>query len=362
MTAASCEDFDPCWGHDDGVAPADPPAKTAGTPSDPGDLGQRVAFRRGELGMTRDELARRSGLSPGYLVYLEENPAEVTTGTLLRLAAALESTVPYLLGEGTSLAPGRAGPAAHPVFEVIPRHKCDQLLASGGVGRVVMVDERGPVAVPVNFALLDGDIVFRTAAATTAAGPTDSWLASKSIESTTPCAKGGACSSPVELGGSSTPTSWPGRAPSMSSPGRAASATSTSGSRRPRSLVGASVPRPETMNGDGRSPTIRSEIQPDSRTSREQATERFAADRFARISSITRPRRSLAPLARKCDLGSPSDAADERGTMAYGLASVRLPGEMRDRPQSWRHLGGNTRLGPLRGATGCSPRSETGSI
>ncbi len=120
--------------------------------------------------MTRDELARRSGLSPGYLAYLEENPAEVTTGTLVRLAAALESTVSYLLGEGTGLPPGRAGPAAHPVFEVIPRHKCDQLLASGGVGRVVMVDERGPVAVPVNFALLDGDIVFRTAAATTAAG------------------------------------------------------------------------------------------------------------------------------------------------------------------------------------------------
>ncbi len=120
--------------------------------------------------MTRDELARRSGISPGYLVYLEEHPAEVTTGTVVRLAAALESTVPYLLGEGTSIAPGRGGPAAHPVLEVIPRQECDQLLASGGVGRVLLVEERGPVAMPVNFGVLDGDIVFRTAAATTAAG------------------------------------------------------------------------------------------------------------------------------------------------------------------------------------------------
>jgi nitroimidazol reductase NimA-like FMN-containing flavoprotein (pyridoxamine 5'-phosphate oxidase superfamily) len=33
----------------------------------------------------------------------------------------------------------------------------------GGVGRVVFVEDRGPVALPVNFRTLDGSVVFRTA-------------------------------------------------------------------------------------------------------------------------------------------------------------------------------------------------------
>jgi nitroimidazol reductase NimA-like FMN-containing flavoprotein (pyridoxamine 5'-phosphate oxidase superfamily) len=41
--------------------------------------------------------------------------------------------------------------------------ECRVLLDSQEVGRVVFVDGRGPVALPVNYALDDGDIVFRTA-------------------------------------------------------------------------------------------------------------------------------------------------------------------------------------------------------
>jgi uncharacterized protein len=42
--------------------------------------------------------------------------------------------------------------------------ECRALLARAHVGRVVFVDGRGPVALPVNYRLLDDDVVFRTAA------------------------------------------------------------------------------------------------------------------------------------------------------------------------------------------------------
>jgi nitroimidazol reductase NimA-like FMN-containing flavoprotein (pyridoxamine 5'-phosphate oxidase superfamily) len=42
--------------------------------------------------------------------------------------------------------------------------ECRARLAHAHIGRVVFVDGRGPVALPVNFGVLDDDIVFRTAA------------------------------------------------------------------------------------------------------------------------------------------------------------------------------------------------------
>ncbi|MGX1246953.1 hypothetical protein RKD46_008057 [Streptomyces pseudovenezuelae] len=44
----------------------------------PGDLGRRLLHRRGELGLTRREVADRAGMAPGYLRYLEESPAAHT--------------------------------------------------------------------------------------------------------------------------------------------------------------------------------------------------------------------------------------------------------------------------------------------
>ena len=129
---------------------------------DPGDVGRRVALRRKNLGMTRDELAARAGIAPAYLAYLEERPAHVTPGAVLRLALALDTTGEELLGEGFDLPPGRGAPAPHPVLEVLTDDECAELLAPGGVGRVVLVDARGPVALPVNFVVLAGDVVFRT--------------------------------------------------------------------------------------------------------------------------------------------------------------------------------------------------------
>ena len=40
--------------------------------------------------------------------------------------------------------------------------ECADLVAPGGIGRVVFWSSRGPVALPVNYRVLDGDIIFRT--------------------------------------------------------------------------------------------------------------------------------------------------------------------------------------------------------
>jgi len=121
-----------------------------------------VAARRRELGLTREQLEDKAGMASGYVDYLEQSPAEPGAGTIFRLAAALETTAADLLGAGQGLPPGPGRAAAHPVLEALSGEECARLLAPGGVGRLVTVDARGPVALPVNFAVIDGDIVFRT--------------------------------------------------------------------------------------------------------------------------------------------------------------------------------------------------------
>ena len=128
-----------------------------------GDLARRVAHRRQELGLTFEEVAQRAGMDPGYLDYLEHSPAvALPRGSLIRLAGALETTVDYLRGGEVDRppGPGRAGP--HPHLDILSKEECESHLAGGGVGRFVFLAEQGPVALPVNFRLVDGDIVFRT--------------------------------------------------------------------------------------------------------------------------------------------------------------------------------------------------------
>ena len=128
-----------------------------------GDLGHRVAERRREVGLTRDDVALRAGMNSGYLDYLEHSPdAALTAGALMRLAAALETTPEFLRGGLVDRppGPGRAGP--HPHLDVLSREECELHLAGGGVGRFVFLAPQGPVALPVNFRYLDGDVLFRT--------------------------------------------------------------------------------------------------------------------------------------------------------------------------------------------------------
>ncbi|MCQ9131673.1 MULTISPECIES: pyridoxamine 5'-phosphate oxidase family protein [Streptomyces] len=129
-----------------------------------GDLGRRLATRRAQLGLTREETADRAGMAPGYLRHLEEHPdASPSHGSLLRLAAALETTLSSLTGGDADLPPGPGRAGHSPVFTELSRTECGDLLSTHGVGRLAVPTEHGPVIVPVNYSVVDGTIVFRTA-------------------------------------------------------------------------------------------------------------------------------------------------------------------------------------------------------
>ncbi|WP_371778626.1 pyridoxamine 5'-phosphate oxidase family protein [Streptosporangium subroseum] len=138
----------------------------------PGDLGRRVARRREALDMSREQLAGRAGIDPGYLEYLEETAASPTAETVSRLASVLETSVGELLGGTMDLPPGLGRPAAHPRLEKLDADECLRLLSPGGVGRVAFDDLGGPAILPVNYVLRDDSVIFRTALG----GPLDDTL------------------------------------------------------------------------------------------------------------------------------------------------------------------------------------------
>ncbi|MFF4585364.1 helix-turn-helix domain-containing protein [Streptomyces sp. NPDC001388] len=135
---------------------------TGGAPS--GDLGRRLAARRVQLGLTREEAAARAGMAPSYLAHLEQHPdAAPGRGALLTLAAALQTTVSALTGGDTDLPPGREQAGRAPEFTELSKAECAVLLSSHGVGRIAVPTALGPVIVPVNYTVVDDTIVFRTA-------------------------------------------------------------------------------------------------------------------------------------------------------------------------------------------------------
>jgi transcriptional regulator with XRE-family HTH domain len=128
-----------------------------------GDLGRRVRTRREELGLSVDALASRAGMSPNYLRTLESTASlQPSRAGMWNLAAALDCPLGALTGSGMESPPGRPQPASRQHIETLTSDECTALVAPGGIGRFVFLDERGPVAWPVNFRILDGDVVFRT--------------------------------------------------------------------------------------------------------------------------------------------------------------------------------------------------------
>ena len=62
--------------------------------------------------------------------------------------------------------PAGAGP--HPVLESLTAEQCQEHLAAGGIGRIVLSTGSGPVAFPVNFVFTGGAVILRTSDAMTA--------------------------------------------------------------------------------------------------------------------------------------------------------------------------------------------------
>jgi nitroimidazol reductase NimA-like FMN-containing flavoprotein (pyridoxamine 5'-phosphate oxidase superfamily) len=129
----------------------------------PSDLARRVTFRRSELQMSVEDLAKRAGIDPGYLRYFEESPdPTLSGGALLLLALALNTTPMALQGGDVERPSGHGRAGRHPVLDALTPEQCRAHLVAGGVGRIVMVTGRGPVAVPVNFEFTDGEVVVST--------------------------------------------------------------------------------------------------------------------------------------------------------------------------------------------------------
>ncbi|WP_225830243.1 pyridoxamine 5'-phosphate oxidase family protein [Streptomyces sp. NK08204] len=129
-----------------------------------GDLGRRLAARRGQLGLTRGEAAARAGVAVAYLRYLEEHPgAAPGPGVLGSLAAALETSVAELTGGAVEQAPGSSAAARTAKLTELSLGECQALLGTHGVGRLAVTTSSGPVIVPVNYSVVDGAIVYRTA-------------------------------------------------------------------------------------------------------------------------------------------------------------------------------------------------------
>ncbi|MXM64686.1 DUF1918 domain-containing protein [Streptomyces sp. HUCO-GS316] len=144
-------------------AEAESAAPTAGT-ANPGDVGRRVAAERRRKGLSREETARRARMSPGYLAYMEEHPADPSVVTLVRLADALGTTLTALRGGGLDLPPGQGLALLRPQLRDLGPEECRTLLSRHGVGRIAVSASDGrPAVVPVNYEVIDDEIVFRTA-------------------------------------------------------------------------------------------------------------------------------------------------------------------------------------------------------
>lgn len=139
-----------------------PMSVAEGTPA--GDLGRRIAVRRTALGLSRKEAADLAGVADSYLQYLEEVPgAAPGRSVLLRLAAALDTTVTDLAGGHSDRTPGSGRAGSDPTFTELTVQECRELLSTHGVGRIAVPTASGPVIVPVNYTVVDGTIVYRTA-------------------------------------------------------------------------------------------------------------------------------------------------------------------------------------------------------
>ncbi|MDX3356830.1 pyridoxamine 5'-phosphate oxidase family protein [Streptomyces sp. ME01-24h] len=140
----------------------------------PGDIGRRIAMRREELGLSREEVAARTGIAEGYLRYVEQDStAAPGLGTLRGLARALETSVSALSGGEADLPPGRGRAAGRARLVELGGEECWTLLSTHGVGRLALSMPEGLTVLPVNYCVVDGTIAFRTSPAAAPAEASD---------------------------------------------------------------------------------------------------------------------------------------------------------------------------------------------
>lgn len=61
------------------------------------EIGRRIKDRRTEIGLSQEALAEQADLSPAYISHIERTAKKPSLTALIRLSAALDVTVDYLL-------------------------------------------------------------------------------------------------------------------------------------------------------------------------------------------------------------------------------------------------------------------------
>lgn len=138
------------------------------TAPDPGDLSRRIVQRRTELRLSVAQVAKRAHMNQHYLEYLERFPAQPGGAAMRELAAALRTTPAALLGSGAGLPDGHAVMTGNRM-ERLTTYECRKLIAPGGIGRLALVTARGPIVLPVNYAMIAECVVIKCASGSTIA-------------------------------------------------------------------------------------------------------------------------------------------------------------------------------------------------
>jgi transcriptional regulator with XRE-family HTH domain len=144
--------------------PEEPTKQGGGAAVDePGDVGRRIRFWRERRGLSRDDLARQTGIEAGYLAYVETRPTGAPSlWTITRIADAVGTTTAELLGGNAERPSGRSSAARQSSLRPIATERCWALLRSAGIGRLVFDTVDGPTALPANFAMKGREIFVRT--------------------------------------------------------------------------------------------------------------------------------------------------------------------------------------------------------
>ncbi|WP_329469692.1 pyridoxamine 5'-phosphate oxidase family protein [Streptomyces sp. NBC_01723] len=158
--------------------PGDRERSEAGTDASSGEerVADRIAVLRERLGMSRNELALRAGMSLVYLREVENRAGDFDPDALARLAGVLEVSLEELTAGRPDAPPGRGSGVSRPVLQRLSTQECWQRLGTHGIGRIgysAGSATGAPVVVPVNFFVDGRSVVYRTDPAGAAGVPAD---------------------------------------------------------------------------------------------------------------------------------------------------------------------------------------------